>query len=152
MLFHDAALSYLHFIFAFLLAGALASEAFVLRLPVDGRVARLLLRIDIFYAVGAVGVIAAGVSRVFWGAKGVEYYALQPIFWAKMITIALVGLLSIAPTRTFFAWVKQAGRDGAGFSVADADAQRVRRLVIIELLLFALIPLFAALMSRGIGI
>ena len=59
MLLHDAALSYLHFVFAFILAGALAAEAFVLRLPVDGRVARLLLRIDLFYAISAVGVIVA---------------------------------------------------------------------------------------------
>ena len=75
MLFHDAALSYLHFVFAFILVGALVAEAFVLRLPVDGRVARLLLRIDLFYAIAAVGVIVAGVSRVFWGAKGADFYA-----------------------------------------------------------------------------
>jgi putative membrane protein len=150
MLFHDAALSYTHFVFAFILAGALAGEAFVLRLPVDGRAARLLLRMDVFYAAGAVGVIAAGVSRVFWGAKGADYYASQPFFWAKMATFALIGLISIAPTRTFLAWVKQAGKDGA-FAVAEADVKRVRRLVMVELHLLALVPLFAALMARGIG-
>jgi putative membrane protein len=150
MLFHDAALSYLHFVFAFILAGALVGEAFVLRLPVDGRAARLLLRMDVFYAVGAVGVIAAGVSRVFWGAKGADYYAGQPFFWVKMATFALIGLISIAPTRKFFAWVKQAGKDGA-FAVTEADAKRVRRLVMVELHLLALVPLFAALMARGIG-
>jgi len=150
MLFHDAALSYLHFIFAFILAGALAGEAFVLRLPVDGRAARLLLRMDAFYAIGAVGVIAAGVARVFWGAKGASYYADQPFFWIKMAAFAVIGLISIAPTRTFFAWVKQTGKDAA-FAVAEADAKRVRRLVMIELHLLALVPLFAALMARGIG-
>ncbi|MGD9981329.1 MAG: DUF2214 family protein [Hyphomonadaceae bacterium] len=150
MLFHDAALSYLHFTFAFILAGALAGEAFVLRLPVDGRAARLLLRMDAFYAIGAVGVIAAGVARVFWGAKGAGYYADQPFFWAKMAAFAAIGLISIAPTRTFFAWVKRAGKDAA-FAVAEVDAKRVRRLVMIELHLLALVPLFAALMARGIG-
>lgn len=150
MVFHDAALSYLHFVFAFILAGALAGEAFVLRLPVDGRAARLLLRIDLFYAIGAVGVIAAGVARVFWGAKGAGYYGDQPFFWVKMTTIAVIGLISIAPTRAFFAWVKQAGGDAA-FAVDGADAKRVRRLVMIELHLLALVPLFAALMARGIG-
>jgi putative membrane protein len=105
---------------------------------------------DAFYAIGAVGVIAAGVSRVFWGAKGADYYVSQPFFWAKMATFAVIGLISIAPTRTFFAWVKQAGRDAA-FAVAEADAKRVRRLVMIELHLLALVPLFAALMARAIG-
>jgi putative membrane protein len=150
MLFHDAALSFLHFTFAFILVGALAAEAFVLRLPVDGRVARLLLRIDLFYAIGAVGVIAAGLARVFWGAKDAAYYVSQPFFWAKMAVFALVGLISIAPTRRFFAWVKQAGTD-AGFIAAEAEAKRVRRLVMVELHLLALVPLFAALMARAIG-
>lgn len=150
MLLHDAALAYVHFVFAFILAGALAAEAFVMRLPVDGRVARLLLRIDLFYGISAVGVIAAGVARVFWGAKGVDYYASQPFFWAKMATFAVIGLISIAPTRAFIRWVKQANQDAA-FAVAEADVKRLRRFVMIELHLLALVPLFAALMARSIG-
>lgn len=150
MLLHDAAFSYLHFLFALILVGALVAEAFVLRLPIDGRVARLLLRIDLFYGVSAVAVIAAGLARVFWGAKGAEYYGAQPFFWAKMATFAVIGLISIAPTRTFIGWVKRAGQDAA-FAIAEADVKRVRRLVMIEVHLLALVPLFAALMARGIG-
>lgn len=149
-LLQDAALSYLHFVFALILVGALAAEAFVLRLPVDSRVARLLLRMDLFYGISAVGVILAGLARVFWGAKGADYYASQPFFWAKMATFAIVGLISIAPTRAFISWVKQFGQNAA-FVVAEADAKRVRRLVMIELHLLALVPLFAALMARAIG-
>ena len=150
MLLHDAALSYLHFAFAFILVGALVAEAFILRLPIDGRAARLLLRVDIFYGVSAVGIILAGIARVVWGAKGYEYYAGQPFFWAKMAAFAVIGLISIGPTRAFFRWVKYAGADPA-FTVAEADAKRARRLVMIEVHLLALIPLFAALMARGIG-
>ncbi len=150
MLFHDAALSYLHFVFAFILVGALAAEAFVLRLPVDGRVARLLLRIDVFYAIAAVGVIAAGVARVYWGGKGVDFYAAQPFLWAKLATFAVVGLISIVPTRAYFAWVK-AAKTNAAFVVAEAESKRARLFVMIELHLLALVPLFAALMARGIG-
>jgi putative membrane protein len=146
----DAALSYLHFVFVFILAGALAAEAFVLRLPVDGRVAHLLLRIDLFYGLSAVGVILAGIARVLWGAKGASYYMGQPFFWAKMAAFAIVGLISIAPTLAYFRWGKAAGKD-AGFTVAEAEAKRTRRLVMIELHVFALVPLFAALMARGIG-
>lgn len=150
MLLHDAAFSYLHFVFALILAGALAAEAFVLRLPVDSRVARLLLRIDLFYGISAVGVIAAGLARVFWGAKGAEYYGAQPFFWAKMATFAVIGVISIAPTRTFIRWVKQAG-ENPSFAVAEVDVKRIRRLVMIEVHLLALVPLFAALMARAIG-
>ncbi len=150
MLLHDAALSYLHFVFALILVAALAAEAFVLRLPVDSRVARLLLRIDLFYGISAVGVIAAGLARVFWGAKGAEFYGAQPFFWAKIATFAVIGLISIAPTRKFIGWVRQAGKDSA-FVVAEVEAKSVRRLVMIEVHLLALVPLFAALMARGIG-
>ncbi len=150
MLLQDAAFSYLHFVFVLILAGALAAEAFILRLPVDGRVARLLLRVDLFYGISAVGVILAGLARVFWGAKGAEFYGAQPFFWAKIAVFAIVGVISALPTRTFMRWVKQAGQD-ASFAVAEADVKRVRRLVMIELHLLALVPLFAALMARGIG-
>lgn len=146
----DAALSWLHFVFALVLVGSLVAEVFVLRLPIDGRVARLLLRIDLFYGVSAALLILAGVARVIWGAKGWVYYQDQPFFWAKMATFGVIGLISIAPTRTFIRWVKQAGAD-AVFAVPEADAKRVRRLVTIEVHLIVLLALFAALMARGIG-
>lgn len=150
MLFHDAGLSWLHFVLAFILVGAIVAEAFLLRLPVDGRVARLLLRIDLFYGVSAVLLILAGISRVIWGAKGWSYYQDQPFFWAKMATFALIGTLSIAPTRTFIRWTKQANANAA-LVVPEAEVKRVRRLVVIETHLVALLVLFAALMARGIG-
>jgi putative membrane protein len=150
MLMHDAGLAWLHFVFAFLLVGAIFAEAVILRLPVDGRVARLLLRVDAFYGVSSVLIILAGVSRVLWGAKGWDYYQAQPFFWAKMATFALIGIISIAPTRTFIRWVKAAKNDAA-FAVPEAEAKKVRRLVMIETHLVALLLLFAALMARGIG-
>lgn len=150
MLLHDAALSYLHFVFVLILAGALAAEAFVLRLPVDGRVARLLLRIDLFYGISAFGLIAAGMARLFWGAKGSDYYTEQWSFWAKMGVFLLVGIISSIPTRRFMRWVKNL-RANANFTPDEADVRNVRRLVMIELHLLAFVPLFAALMARAIG-
>lgn len=149
MLYHDAALSVLHFLFVLLVAGTLTAEAFVLRLPVDGRVARLLLRIDLFYGIGSVGLILAGVARVFWGAKGASYYAGEPFFWAKMATFGLIGLISIGPTRSFMRWNKAAGADPS-FAVDEPTAKKVRRLVMIEAHLLALVVIFAALMARGL--
>lgn len=149
MVYHDAALSYLHFVFAFILVGALAAEAFVLRLPVDARVAQLLARIDAFYGLSAVGILAAGFSRAIWGASGWAYYAGQPFFWAKIALFAVIGLISIAPTLRFFRWARAARAD-ANFTAPEADVKAVKRLVMIEVHLLALIPLFAALMARGV--
>jgi putative membrane protein len=150
MLLHDAALSWLHFVFAFILVGALAAEAFILRLPIDSRAARLLLRVDLFYGGSSVLLILAGVARVIWGAKGWDYYQSQPFFWAKMATFGAIGLLSILPTRTFMRWVKQTGADAA-FVVPEAEVKRARRIVVAEAHLIALLVLFATLMARGIG-
>ncbi len=145
----DAALSFLHFTFAFILAGALSAEAFVLRLPVTGPVARLLLRIDLFYAISAAGIILAGVARVAWGVKGWDHFSEQPFFWAKMATFVLIGVLSIWPTLAYFSWTRSAASD-AKFVAAEGDVKRVRRFVLFELHALALLILFAALMAGGI--
>jgi putative membrane protein len=150
MLFHDAGLAWLHFLFAFILVGAIFAEGVILRLPVDGRVARLLLRVDLFYGLSAVLLILAGVARVIWGAKGWAFYEAQPFFWAKMAAFGVIALISIVPTRTFMRWVRAAKADTA-FAVPEAEAKRVRRLVLIEVHLVALLLLFAALMARGVG-
>lgn len=150
MLLHDAGLAWLHFVFAFILVGAIVAEAFILRLPVDNRVARLLLRVDMFYGVSAVLIILAGIARVIWGAKGWDYYQAQPFFWAKMAVFALIGLISIAPTRAFMRWVKAFNAD-PGFAPPEAEVKRLRRYVVAETHLVALLLLFAALMARGTG-
>jgi putative membrane protein len=121
-----------------------------LRLPVDGRVARLLLRVDMFVGISAVLLILAGVSRVIWGAKGWVYYQAQPFFWAKMAMFAAIGLISIIPTRAFIRWVKAIAAD-ANFTPPEAEVKRARRMVMIEAHLVTLLLLFASLMARGIG-
>ncbi len=146
----DAGLSFLHFTLVLILAGALSAEAFVLRLPVNGQVARLLLRIDLSYGISAAGLILAGAARVAWGARGWEYYAAQPFFWAKLATFALIGLLSVWPTLAYFRWNKSALTDQS-FVAGEDEIKKVRRLVTAEVHLLALVILLAALMARGIG-
>lgn len=146
----DAGLAWLHFIFAFVLVGALTAEAFILRLPVDGRVARLLLRVDLFYGGSAVLLILVGMARVVWGAKGWLYYQGQPFFWAKMAVFAVVGLISIRPTMTFLRWSKAANAS-AVFVAPEAEAKRIRVYVSAETHLVAILLLFAVFVARGIG-
>jgi len=150
MLLHDAGLAWLHFIFAFILVGAITAELFMLRLPVTGAVAQRILRADLFYGIASVGLILAGGARVLWGAKGWDFYSSEPFFWAKMGTFALIGLLSIAPTRAFIRWRKAAKTDTA-FVAPEAEVKAARRWVMIEVHLIALLLLFASLMARGLG-
>ncbi|WP_135213300.1 DUF2214 family protein [Vitreimonas flagellata] len=150
MLYHDAGLAWLHFVFAFVLVGALVAELFILRLPVDGRVAKLLLRVDLFYGVAAVLIILAGISRVLWGAKGWDYYSVQPFFWAKMGTFLIIGALSALPTRTFMRWKRAADAD-ATFTAPEAEVKRMRSFVMWETHLLVLLLAFASFMARAIG-
>jgi putative membrane protein len=141
----DAILSYTHFVAVFLLFGLLTAEAFLLRLAPSRDLLRLLARVDMFYGLSAMLVIAAGIARVLWGAKGWDFYAGELFFWLKIAAFAAVGLLSIPPTIAYRRWAK----DGA----AEPDAaswRKARFWVMLQVHVAALIPLFAALMARGI--
>ncbi len=150
MLLHDAGLAWLHFIFAFIIVGALSAELFMLRMPVTAPVALRVVRADAFYGIGSILLILAGASRVLWGAKGWAFYQAEPFFWAKMATFLAIGLISIAPTRAFLRWAKAAKADAA-FVAPEAEVKAARRWVTIEVHLIALLLLFASLMARGIG-
>jgi putative membrane protein len=146
----DAVLSYAHFAAVFLVFGTLCAEAFVINLPPAAAMARLLARIDLIFGVSAALAVAAGLARVFAGAKGAAYYGAEPFFWAKLATFAVVGVISITPTMRFLAWGR-ALKTNPDFAPPASEVKSVRSLIMAELYLFALIPLFAALMARGIG-
>jgi putative membrane protein len=66
-----------------------------------------------------------------------------------MALFAAVGLLSLPPTLHF---IRLGRATGAGEALVDRGAyRRVRRFITAELAVFALIPLAATLMARGIG-
>jgi putative membrane protein len=92
-----------------------------------------------------------GFCRVYLGAKGPAFYLENPVFWAKIAAFAVVGLLSILPTIAIFKWRKQAKTDPA-FAPPAAEVSRVRQALGWELIVFALIPIFAAAMARGYGL
>jgi len=149
MLLLDAGLAWLHFIFAFILVGAICAELFILRLDIGEKVARLLLRVDLFYGGSAAGIILVGVLRVIFGAKGWEYYLAQPFFWVKMGLFAVIGVLSIIPTRFFRRWVKYYNQEWT-FTPPEDEVRRVRHYVNLQVHLIAVLLVCASLMARGI--
>ena len=90
-------------------------------------------------------VIVLGFSRAVFAAKGWAYYSHNGFFWAKIGCFAAIGLLSAPPTLAFMRWRKSAT------APTDAAVKSVRRYLHIEVMLFALLPLFAAAMARGYG-
>lgn len=146
----DTILASLHHIFIFMLFAMIAAELVLVRPGLGPDMVRRLAGIDRAYGGLAVAVILAGVARVIWGAKGWEFYVGNHVFWAKMVTFGIVGLLSIPPTMRFIAWRKKSAADPAYAPPAE-EVARVRRFVHLQAGLFLLIPIFAAMMARGIG-
>jgi putative membrane protein len=139
-----------HHLLVFALAGVLAFEIGAVRARMDVREVTRLARADAWYGILAAAIIAVGFSRAVFAAKGWAYYSVNLFFWAKIAAFAVVGVLSIFPTIAYLRG-RRAGRSDAAFAPSDGDVVRVRRILWLEALVFAFIPLFAAAMARGYG-
>jgi len=122
----------------------------LVRQPLDERLVRLLGRVDIWYAASAGMVLVSGFLRAGLGAKGGDFYFNAWPIYVKILLFLTVGMISIQPTLTFIRWKRACDNDKAWLVPADEQA-RVRRLVMIEVHLAALIPIFAVIMARGLG-
>ena len=146
----DAALAYLHFIAVFVLFAFLTVQAVFLRAPLEERTVRLLGQMDLWYAGSAATVLLTGFLRAGLGAKGGDFYFGAWPIYVKIGMFLAVGVISIYPTLAFIRWRRAYEHDKA-WSVPAAEQARMRRLVMIEVHIAALIPVVAVIMSRGLG-
>jgi putative membrane protein len=146
----DLVLAIVHHLLAFGLFAVLTAELMLVRYAVNPVAMRRLGMLDAMYGVVAISLVVIGFARVFHGAKGSDFYLHNPVFWTKVALFAAVGLLSIVPTVRILAWQKPLTADAA-WQPPAAELQRVRRFVMAEIHLAALIPIAAAIMARGIG-
>ncbi|WP_420960245.1 DUF2214 family protein [Brucella sp. IR073] len=142
----DLLLAILHHLLMFMLAAALVSEIMLMRSGLSGRDLKILAHVDRMYGMVAIAILAVGICRVIFGLKGWEYYVANHAFWGKMIAFALVGLLSIKPTMRILRWSRAAS--GGTYVVPDAELAAARPFLKAQIVLFALIPIFAAIMAR----
>ena len=149
-MYTDLILAILHHLLIFALAAVIAAELVLVRPGLKTETVGRLARIDGAYGMIAILIILIGIGRVFFGLKGWEYYIYYWAFWAKMAAFAAVGLLSIRPTMRFIRWRKAAASNPA-FAVSEADIRSTRSYLHAEATVFILIPIFAAIMARGIG-
>ena len=146
----SALLAFLHHLAAFAVVSALTGELVLARSALTVESARRIVRFDSAYGISAVVLVVIGLLRVFHFEKGAAYYFHSAPFVGKLTLFAIVGLLSIYPTREFLSWRKSL-RQGQ-VPVVDAERLRAIRTVIHwELAIIALVLLLAALAARGIG-
>jgi putative membrane protein len=146
----DLHLAIAHHLLFLLLAGVLAFEIAAVRPSMDREDILRVARVDIWYGVLAGAIVLVGFSRAIFAAKGWAYYSVNLFFWAKLSAFAVVGLLSIMPTLEFIRW-RKAISGNLSFSPAPHGIRNVRRVLFMEAIFFALIPVFAAAMARGYG-
>lgn len=141
--------AWIHFLAIFLAVACLAAEIAIYRPEMTAAAVQRLRRVDAGYGLAAVAIIATGFLRVFFFGKGADYYAHNHVFWTKMALFVIVALISVLPT-IHFPRAARSAVDG----IVRIDAVtfgRNRTLLLVEAGLFALIPLMATLMARGIG-
>lgn len=139
----DTALAVAHHLAAFSLLAILAIEWALLRPGITPDQLRFVGTLDAGYGLSALVVIGVGIARVSLGPKGMAFYTGNPVFWLKMGVLATIGLLSIVPTVALLKWRRTAP--------SDAQVAGLRKWLALQLLLFPLLPIAAALMARGIG-
>ncbi|HEX3363585.1 DUF2214 family protein [Phenylobacterium sp.] len=141
----DLVLAIGHHILVFSLFGVLFAELVLVRKGVDLETVTRIGRIDLMYGVLAGLIVVVGFSRAIFAAKGWLYYSHNLFFHLKVGTFIVIGLLSIPPTLAYLRWRRAAA------TPTDAQVAGVRRWLWAEMVLFALLPAFAAAMARGYG-
>ena len=150
MLWLDALIAYLHFIAIFILFAFLSVEVILIAGTLDARTLRLLQNMDRWYFGAVLAVLVTGLLRLALGAKGADFYLESWPVYVKLGLFLVVGMISVYPTLAYIRWRRALDHDGA-WQVPGDEQRRMRRLVMIEIHLAALIPVFAVIMSRGLG-
>jgi putative membrane protein len=142
--------AFIHHLAAFVLFAALVVEYILIKAEPGLYNARKILRADMIYGIASVILLAAGLVRIFYLEKGIDYYLHSGPFLAKAGLFLVMGLLSIYPTVIFLSWRTELKAD----RVPVPDAVTLRRLKVIihaEMTGVMLIIACAVLMARGVG-
>jgi putative membrane protein len=99
-------------------------------------------------AAAAVALVTGALAVAFADAPG--FYLRNPSFYIKIALFMAIVLIAIPPTRHLLDWRRE--RVMANNAPHPDDVVHVRRYVVAEAVLFALIPLASVVVSRGIGI
>ncbi len=145
----SAITAYLHYLGFMVAFGALVVENQTLKTDLSLAEAWKVMIADAIYGLSATTILMTGILRVIYFGKGSEYYLSSPVFYLKVGIFILVSLLSLYPTFSFVSWVKGL-REGKPPHLDLRQVQRLTWFIRGELMGFALIPLFAAILARGI--
>ena len=146
----SASTAYLHYVAIIAMATLLALELMVCNRSLSGERASLLVRLNYTYLGAGLLTLVSGLTYFIWFGKGAAFYLHNPVFYIKLALFAALALISRPCTLQYFRWLRNF--ETAAYSVADYQVMRMRRYILAELVLVAVIPLMATFMARGIGL
>lgn len=141
----EIAIRYFHFLGILCLTGALVVEHVTLASEIGQQQLRRLVIVDAIYGVSAGVVLLAGLALWLWVGKPAAFYTESWVFHLKLSVFFAVALLSLYPTIFF---IRNRKNKADVISIPTSIIVIVR----IELVLLAMMPLFAVLMARGYGL
>tara|TARA_Y100001968_G_C19441322_1_gene762692 strand:+ start:3077 stop:3538 length:462 start_codon:yes stop_codon:yes gene_type:complete len=147
----SASVAYIHYLSFMICFGALIFERISLKKDPNKKEAISMVVADIIYGIAGIALLISGIYRVIKFGQGSDFYTQNPIFWSKIIIFVFVGSLSLYPTITYVLWAIPLSK-GKLPEVTSNLVARLKFIINIELVGFSLIPFFATLMARGIGI
>ena len=145
-----ALMAFLHHLMAFTLTACLVYEFIAYRKSMGLEEIRRIQRVDLVYGISAGLLLVIGFLRVFFFEKGANYYFNNPFFWVKMIAFLIVALLSIDPTLRYIRWNRTVRQNQLPV-ISEAEYDRTRLLLALQMIGLVVILLAAPLMARGVG-
>ncbi len=150
-LVNSSLVAYVHYLSFMICFGALIYERLCIKVDPNRSEAISMVVADLFYGLAGLALLFSGILRVKYYGQGGDFYTHNPVFWIKVGVFIFVGLLSLYPTFTYILWAIPLSR-GDLPDVQPSLVSRLKIFINIELVGFLVIPLFATLMSRGIGL
>lgn len=135
----------LHFIAIFALVAALVTQHMLLKPEMNRSELGRIAKVDMIYGIAAILVLVAGVLLLVSVGKPSVFYFKNPLFHIKFTLFIAVALLSIYPT-IFFIKNRRPQQE------ITPIPRKIIILNRIQLTLVFIIPIFASLMARGIGL
>lgn len=146
----ESLLAYAHIMAFLMLATFMTSETALCRATwINPAVVHRLVRVNLLSLISGAIVVATGLARTWWGAKGTAWYWSQPLLHAKVsLLVAMLVLLALA-SRRYRAW--RTRLDASGTLPSDAELKKTRLLVMWAAHLMAVVVLLAVFLARGVA-
>jgi len=136
---------YLHFFGIITLFSTIVGEHLLISKEMGMKSFKKIIYVDAIYGLGAIITLISGTLLWFVFGKPAVYYSSNFIFHIKLSLFVCVGILSLFPTVYFL-------RNRKTMAETIVQPAYIIKIIRVEILLLILLPLFASMIARGIGI